>query len=409
MDWVTDWASEISALGGRLYLVGGAVRDLLMGKEPHDFDYCVTGIEVGDFQKLLPGAKMHGKAFPVLDFRRREFAFARKEVKTGIGHKGFEMISNKDISIEDDLLRRDITINSIAMDVLTEEIVDPYNGRQDIERQIIRATSDAFVEDPLRTYRVARFASQLDFRVESNTFDLMRKTKEELNTLSPERVYIELEKALQSQKPSVFFETLKQADVLDIHFKEVQNLIGVIQPVLYHPEGDAYNHTMQVIDKMARKTNEPHIIFAGLVHDLGKALTPVEERPRHIGHEERGVELVKNLCARLKFPTKYQKAGVTACKEHMKAGLYNEMRTAKKVDFIERLSKSFLTLKGIEILANADNTKNTKIEFAEIGKEMLEKINAKEYPKNMDYNIIKENLRRERINWLNEKLKAKEC
>ena len=242
MDWVTDWASEISALGGRLYLVGGAVRDLLMGKEPHDFDYCVTGIEVGDFQKLLPGAKMHGKAFPVLDFRRREFAFARKEVKTGIGHKGFEMISNKDISIEDDLLRRDITINSIAMDVLTEEIVDPYNGRQDIERQIIRATSDAFVEDPLRTYRVARFASQLDFRVESNTFDLMRKTKEELNTLSPERVYIELEKALQSQKPSVFFETLKQADVLDIHFKEVQNLIGVIQPVLYHPEGDAYNH-----------------------------------------------------------------------------------------------------------------------------------------------------------------------
>ena len=409
MDWVIDLASEISALGGRLYLVGGAVRDLLMGKEPHDFDYCVTGIEINEFQKLLPGAKMHGKAFPVLDFRRREFAFARKEVKTGIGHKGFEMISNKDISIEDDLLRRDITINSIAMDVLTEEIIDPYNGREDIESKIIRATSDAFVEDPLRTYRVARFASQLDFRIESNTFELMRKTKEELNTLSPERVYIELEKVLQSQKPSVFFETLKQADVLDIHFSEIQNLFGVTQPILYHPEGDAYNHTMQVIDKMAQKTNEPHIIFAGLVHDLGKALTPIEERPRHIGHEERGIEQVKNLCARLKLPTKYQKAGVTACKEHMKAGLFNEMRTAKKVDFIERLSKSALTLEGIEILANADNTKNTKIEFAEIGKEMLEKINAKEYPKNMDYNKIKENLRRDRINWLNEKLKAKEC
>ncbi len=409
MDWVADLASEISALGGRLYLVGGAVRDLLMGKEPHDFDYCVTGIEIGEFRKLLPGAKMHGKAFPVLDFRRREFAFARKEVKTGAGHKGFEMISSKDISIEEDLLRRDITINSIAMDVLTEEIIDPYNGEHDIERQIIRATSDAFVEDPLRTYRVARFASQLDFRIEPNTFDLMQKTKEELNTLSPERVYTELEKALQSQKPSVFFETLKQANVLDVHFSEIQNLVGVTQPVLYHPEGDAYNHTMQVIDKMAIQTNEPHIIFAGLVHDLGKALTPINERPRHIGHEERGVELVKTLSTRLKLPTKYKKAGITACIEHMKAGLFNEMRTAKKVDFIERLSKSALTLEGIEILANADNTKSTKIEFAEIGKEMLEKINAKKYPKNMDYNIIKENLRKDRIDWLNEKLKAKEC
>ena len=409
MDWVTDLASEISARGGRLYLVGGAVRDLLMGKVPHDFDYCVTGIDVGDFQKLLPGAKMHGKAFPVLDFRRREFAFARKEIKTSIGHKGFEIISNKDISIEEDVRRRDITINSIAMDVLTEEIIDPYNGRQDIERQIIRATSEAFVEDPLRTYRVARFASQLDFRIEPNTFALMHKTKNELNTLSPERVFVELEKALQSSKPSVFFETLRQANVLNIHFPEVQNLIGVIQPVLYHPEGDAYNHTIQVIDKMAQVTHEPHIIFAGLVHDLGKALTPLEERPRHIGHEERGIEPVKNLCTRLKLPTKYQKAGVTACVEHMKAGLYNEMRTAKKVDFIERLSKSALTLEGIEILANADNTKNTQIEFAKIGKEMLEKINAKEYPKNMDYNIIKENLRRDRIEWLNKKLKAKEC
>ena len=409
MDWVTDLAREISALGGRLYLVGGAVRDLLMGKESHDFDYCVTGIEVGDFQKLLPGAKMHGKAFPVLDFRRREFAFARQEIKTDKGHKGFEIISNKNISIEDDLKRRDITINSIAMDVLTEEIVDPYNGKLDIERQIIRATSEAFVEDPLRTYRVARFASQLDFRIEPNTFELMRKTKNELNTLSPERVYTELEKALQWSKPSLFFNTLREANVLDVHFQEVQNLIGVIQPVLYHPEGDAYNHTMQVIDKMAQKTHEPHIIFAGLVHDLGKALTPLEERPRHIGHEERAIELVKSLSNRLKLPTRYQKTGVTACIEHMKAGLYNEMRTAKKVDFIERLSKSTLTLEGIEILANADNTKNTKIEFATTGKEMLEKINAKEYPKNMDYNIIKENLRRDRINWLNEKLKAKEC
>ena len=406
---VNDLAEKISAKGGRLYLVGGAVRDLLMNKVPHDYDYCVTGLDIKEFQEVVPEARIRGKTFPVFDFDGCEYALARQEVKTGVGHKAFEMISNKEISIEDDLRRRDITINSIAMNVLTGEIIDPYNGKKDIENKIIRATSEAFVEDPLRTYRVARFVSELGFNVDENTIKLMRKTRDELNTLSSERIFVELDKALKSSKPSLFFETLKKADVLDIHFEEIYNLIGVIQPEKYHPEGDAYNHTMQVIDKMAIKTDISYIVFAGLVHDLGKALTPLEERPRHIGHEERGVGLTKNLCNRLKLPTKYVKAGITACKDHMKAGIFNEMRVSKKVDFIERLSKAAIGLDGIEILANADNTKNTEIRFAEIGKEMLEKVNAKEYPKEMDYNIIKEKLRRDRIDWLNEKLKAKEC
>lgn len=399
-------AEKISASGGRLYLVGGAVRDLIMNKSAHDFDYCVTGLNVEDFQRLFPDAKVRGKAFPVFDYESYEFALARQEIKTGIGHKSFEMITNKDITIEEDLRRRDITINSIAIDVLTGEIVDPYNGKRDIENKIIRATSNAFIEDPLRTFRVARFASELDFDISEDTYEFMKLTREELTSLSAERIYVEFEKALKSTKPSIFFDVLRKANVLDIHFKEISNLIGVIQPEKYHPEGDAYNHTMQVIDKMAKQTNEPHIIFAGVVHDLGKALTPVGERPRHIGHEERGVELVKDLSERLKLPTKYMKSGITACKEHMKAGIFYEMRTAKKVDFIERLSKTTLGLDGIEILANADNTKDIEIKFAKLGKEMLEKVNAKEYPKNMDYNIIKENLRRDRINWLNEKINS---
>lgn len=409
MDWVTELAEKIFAIGGRLYLVGGAVRDLLMNREPHDFDFCITGIEVQDFKKLVPEAKIRGKCFPVFDYNGCEFALARQEIKNGIGHKGFELISNKGISIFDDLKRRDITLNSVAIDILSKETIDPFNGKMDIGKRIIRATSDAFVEDPLRTYRVARFASELDFEIDDNTFKLMRKTKSELNTLSKERIFVEFEKALKTQRPSLFFDTLRKADVLDVHFVEVKNLIDVDQPEKYHPEGDAYNHTMQVIDKMAKCTNVPYIIFAGLVHDLGKALTPIEERPKHIGHEERGIEPLNNLCDRLKLPTKYKKAGLTACKEHMKAGIFNEMRTVKKVDFIERLHKSVLTLDGIEILANADNTKNTKIEFAQIGKEMLEKINAKEYPKDMDYNIIKEKLRKDRADWLDKKLKAKEC
>ncbi len=401
---INDLAEKISAKGGRLYLVGGAVRDLLMNKAPHDYDYCITGLEIKEFQEIVPEARIRGKTFPVFDFDGCEFALARQEVKTGVGHKAFEMISNNEISIEDDLRRRDITINSIAMNVLTGEIIDPYNGRQDLENKIIRATSEAFVEDPLRTYRVARFAAELGFDVSNDTIELMKVTRNELDSLSAERIYVEFEKAMKTDSPATFFNVLKNAKLLEIHFKEVYDLIDVDQPEKYHPEGDAYNHTMIVIDKIAQKTNEPHIIFAGLVHDFGKALTPKEMLPRHIGHEERGVELVRNICNRLKLPTKYMKAGIIACKEHMKAGIFYEMRIAKKVDFIERLSKSALGLEGIEILANADNTKNTEIRFAEIGKEMLEKVNAKEYPKETDYNIIKEKLRRDRIDWLKERV-----
>ncbi len=400
VDWVFELASKISDAGGRLYLVGGAVRDFLMNRVPHDFDFCVTGIDIKDFQKLVPDAKARGKCFPVFDYHGCEFAFARQEVKRSTGHKGFEMICNKSISIIEDLKRRDITLNSIAIDVLSKEIIDPFNGKNDIDEKVIRATSDAFVEDPLRTYRVARFASQFGFKVDNYTIELMKKTRDELDFLSPERVFVELDKALKAQKPSLFFDTLKKADVLDIHFKEVFDLIGVIQPEEYHPEGDAYNHTMNVIDKMSIKTHVPYMIFAGLVHDLGKALTPIEKRPSHIGHEEAGVQLVNKLCDRLKLPNKYRKAGITACEEHMRAGIFYNMRIPKKVDFIERISKSALTLDGMEILANADNTKDTEIYFAQIGNEMMKKINAKLYPKDMDYNIIKEKLRLERINWL---------
>lgn len=404
---VIEIAKKIEKNGGKLFLVGGAVRDKLLGKAPVDYDYCVCGISQDEFIKLFPEAKIQGKAFPVFVINGDEYALARKEYKIARGHKGFEMHTDKSITIQDDLKRRDITVNSIAMDVLTNEIIDPFNGEKDLKNKMIRATSVAFLEDPLRMYRVARFAAQLSenstdkiFKVEKSTLELMKQCKVELLSLSSERVFAEFEKALKTNHPSVFFNVLKEAEVLDVHFKEIYNLIGVEQPLKYHPEGDAYNHTMQVVDKLAQFTDDASIVFAGLVHDLGKALTPQNEWPHHIGHEENGIEPLRNFCKAIKVPTKWYKIGIIACKEHMKAGIYNKMTIKKKVDFLARNSKTLLGLKGLEMLANADNTSDEVIMFAKVGEEMIKNIDAKEYPENMDFNILKEKVRLERIAWL---------
>ncbi len=393
-------ANLIANNGGRLYLVGGAVRDEIMGRDVSDYDYCIVGLDYDDVMRLFPDALSYGKSFPVFNIFGNEYALARKEIKTSLGHKGFEIISDKSITIEEDLRRRDITINSIAKDVLTGEYKDPYNGVEDIQNKIIRATSVAFVEDPLRVYRVARFAAQLNFEVSLDTIEMMRQINLELDTLSVERIYTELVKVFKSEKPSKFFEVLRNADSLNVHFEEIQNLIGKTQPEKYHPEGDAFNHTMIVLDKVASQTDNDELIFAALVHDLGKGTTPLEMLPRHLGHEERGVELVKTLCEKLKLPKNYEKIGVVACLEHMRAGIFNEMRIPTKVDFIERVAKSAIGLKGLEILANADNTKAKPLRFAEVGEEMLEKVNAKNYPKDIEYKVLKERLRNERIEWL---------
>ena len=223
---IKEIANLIEKSGGRLYLVGGAVRDSLLNKPVYDKDYCVVGLEKNKFVELFPNAIPRGKSFEVFDLEGCEFALARTEKKTGKGHKNFEITTNKNITIEEDLKRRDITINAIAKDVLTKEIIDPFNGVEDIKNKIIRAVGESFLEDPLRVYRVARFASQLDFEVEKNTINLMNKLKDELITLSKERVFVEFKKALSTNKPSRFFNVLKEADILDVHFKEiiVQNL-----------------------------------------------------------------------------------------------------------------------------------------------------------------------------------------
>ena len=405
---ILEIAKKIEKEGGRLYLVGGAVRDKLLNKQIKDEDYCVVGISEEKFERLFPDSFYRGKSFKVFELEGKEFAMARTEKKTGTGHKEFEISTNENITIEQDLARRDITINSIAEDVLTGELIDPFNGKQDLENKIIRATTKHFLEDPLRVYRVARFACSLNFKVEDNTLKMMNNLKSELSSLSPERVFIEFSKALGQTKPSIFFEVLKKANVLDIHFKEIYDLIGALQPPEYHPEGDSFNHTMLVVDKAAELSDDLEIRFSALVHDLGKGLTPKEEYPHHYGHEIKGVDLVTKFGNRIKAPTRWIQSGKIACREHMRGGIFYKMKPSKKVEFIERVAKSSLGLHGLQIVVYADklssrNVDSGSIDFETIGKECLEAVNGK-FIKNK-YKIKEgiefgNKLHQERIEWM---------
>lgn len=315
---IIEIAKIIKQNGGTLYLVGGAVRDEIIGKTIKDEDYCITGISSEKMKALFPNIKTQGKAFEVFILENKEFAMARTEKKLGQGHKEFEITTNEKITIEEDLERRDITINAIAQNVLTGEIIDPYGGLEDIKKQKIKAVSSKFKEDPLRVYRVARFAAELQFNVEESTLKMMNSLKNELLTLSKERVFTELRKALETKKPSIFFEILRKAQVLDVHFKEIYDLIGAIQPEKYHPEGDSYNHTMITLDNCAKITDDEKIRFCALVHDLGKGQTPKEMYPHHYGHEERGVEPLKKLAKTIGIPEEWKECSITAIREHMR-------------------------------------------------------------------------------------------
>ena len=408
---IFEIAKKIDEAGGRLYAVGGAVRDKILGKENKDEDYCVTGLGKEEFEKVFPEAKYRGKAFGVFALEDKEFAMARTERKTGIGHKEFVIETNNKITIEDDLKRRDITINVIAQDVLTGKIIDPYEGIKDLKEKRIRAVSNAFCEDPLRVYRVARFAAQLEFEVEEDTLKMMNSLKDELLSLSSERVFEELRKALKTNKPSIFFEVLKKANVLEVHYKEIYDLIGALQPEKYHPEGDSYNHTMIALNNAAKITRDEKIRFCALVHDLGKGRTPKEMYPHHYGHEERGIEPLRELAKRINLPNVWKNCATTAIKEHMKGGIFYKMTVPKKVSFLERVGKSKLGLDGLQIVVYSDRARhgeeqieNQEYNFIDLGKKMLKEIDG-EFIKKKYGNInngkeFGQKLHEERINWL---------
>lgn len=403
---IEEIANKIKDSGGVLYLVGGAIRDKLLGNTIEDEDYCVVGIEAKKFEQLFPEAHIRGKDFSVYEIDGKEFALARTEKKSGIGHKEFS-INTKNISIEEDLKRRDLTINAMAQNVLTGELIDPFQGREDLKNKRIKAIGQQFSEDPLRVYRAARFAASMEFEVEENTIELMNSLKSELEILSKERVFEEFRKALACKKPSIFFEVLKKAGVLEVHFKEIADLIGAEQPIQYHPEGDSFNHTMLVVDKCAQLTSNLEIRFSSLVHDLGKGVTPREQYPHHYGHDKNGVPLVLELGKRVGVPNRWMKCGKIAAAEHMRGGLFEKMRPSKKVEFIERANRSLLGLEGLQIVVIADRCGRGKEceepQFAEIGKQCITEVNGEtikqEYP-TLEGIALKEKLQEERIKWM---------
>ncbi|MGE8623310.1 multifunctional CCA addition/repair protein [Acinetobacter schindleri] len=306
----------------QVYLVGGAVRDHLLGHPYHEKDYVVVGASPN--QMLNLGYQPVGKDFPVFlhPETKEEYALARTERKSGTGYHGFEFYTDTSVTLEQDLIRRDLTINAMAMDE-AGHVHDPYNGQQDLADRILRHVSDAFIEDPLRVLRVARFAARyhaMGFHVATETLDLMRQLTEsgELNTLTPERVWKETSRALMESHADIYFEVLRSCGALKVLFPEIDALFGVPQRPEYHPEIDCGIHTMMSLQQACRQNYDLDVRFAVLVHDLGKALTPAEELPRHIMHEERGVQPVTELCERFKVPTYTKQLAIAVCKEHLK-------------------------------------------------------------------------------------------
>ncbi|MCU1793593.1 multifunctional CCA addition/repair protein [Pectobacterium polaris] len=290
----------------KIYLVGGAVRDSLLGLPVTEKDWVVVGATPENL--LAQGYQQVGKDFPVFlhPVSRDEYALARTERKSGKGYTGFVCHAAPDVTLEQDLLRRDLTINAIAR---TEQgdLIDPYHGRRDLENRVLRHVSDAFSEDPLRVLRVARFAARfahLGFQIAEETMALMQKMAHEgeLAYLTPERVWKETEKALGTSSPDVYFQVLRDCGALAVLFPEIDNLYGVPAPAKWHPEIDTGIHTMMTVAMAARLSPEIDVRFATLCHDLGKGLTPPELWPRHIGHGPAGVKLVEALCQRLRVP-----------------------------------------------------------------------------------------------------------
>ncbi|GGB66814.1 multifunctional CCA addition/repair protein [Shewanella inventionis] len=304
----------------KIYLVGGAVRDNLLKQTVVDKDYMVVGSSVEEMLAL--GYQQVGKDFPVFlhPKTQQEYALARTERKTGNGYQGFSCDASKAVTLEDDLLRRDLTINAIAQDE-QGTLYDPYNGAADIEAKILRHVSAAFVEDPLRVLRVARFAARfnhLGFTIASETLQLMTDIANsgELEHLTPERVWQECDKALSSQNPQIFFEVLRQCQALKVLFPEIDSLFGVPQPEKWHPEIDTGIHTLMVLQQTSLLTDNKAVRFAALVHDVGKALTPKQDWPKHYGHGQKGLPVIKKMCARIKVPNEYRDLALLVSDQH---------------------------------------------------------------------------------------------
>ncbi|AFF24288.1 multifunctional CCA addition/repair protein [Pasteurella multocida subsp. multocida] len=330
----------------KIYLVGGAVRDQLLNLVVKDRDWVVVGATPGDL--LSQGYQQVGKDFPVFlhPQTKEEYALARTERKAGSGYTGFICDFSPTISLEQDLSRRDLTINALAQD-LDGKIYDFYGGLTDLKQRLLRHVSPAFAEDPLRVLRVARFAARyhtLGFTIASETRELMQQLSQsgELSNLTAERVWLETEKALLEPHPEVYFQTLQEVGALQVLFPELAALQGVPNPAKYHPEIDTFVHTMLVLQQAVLLTenmdsDKSAVRFAAICHDLGKALTPKEILPHHYGHEKAGVMPTRRLCQRFKLPHAIQDFAELCCEYHSHIHKAFELRAETILKLFNRL------------------------------------------------------------------------
>ncbi|CAG4920969.1 multifunctional CCA addition/repair protein [Paraburkholderia gardini] len=327
-----------------IYAVGGAIRDELLGVPVKDRDYVVVGATPE--QMVAQGFRPVGKDFPVFlhPQTHEEYALARTERKTAAGYHGFQFFYAPDVTLEEDLARRDLTINAMAREVrpdgeLAGPVIDPFNGQADVRNRVFRHVSDAFLEDPVRILRIARFAARFaGFTVAPETMALMQRmvVAGEVDALVPERVWQEVSRGLMEQKPSRMIELLRECGALARVLPEIDALFGVPQRADYHPEVDTGVHVMMVLDHAAAQGYALTVRFAALTHDLGKATTPEDVLPRHIGHEGRSVDLLKPLCERLRVPNECRDLAVLVAREHGNIHRVMETGPAGLVRLFER-------------------------------------------------------------------------
>jgi tRNA nucleotidyltransferase (CCA-adding enzyme) len=323
-----------------VYLVGGAVRDELLGLPVTERDWCVVGATPAELRSQ--GYRQVGKDFPVFLHPQtgEEYALARTERKTGPGYHGFEFHASPDVTIEDDLRRRDLTVNAMARDS-SGALIDPFNGRRDLEQRVLRHVSDSFAEDPVRILRVAKFAARLaplGFRLAGETLELMSAMvgNGDADELVPHRVWKECEAALACSHPGTFFDVLRQCGALAVVFPEIDALFGVPQPEQWHPEIDCGVHAMMVLEQAAALSGEVDVRFAALVHDLGKATTPAAKLPSHPGHERRSVRLIKSMAARMPIPTACRELAFVVAEFHGHCHKAFELRPSTILKVLER-------------------------------------------------------------------------
>lgn len=322
----------------QVYEVGGAVRDSLLGDPVGERDWVVVGASAAELTEA--GYRRVGHDFPVFLHPQTgdEYALARTERKTGRGYGGFEFDTAASVTLEDDLLRRDLTINAMARD-LDGRLIDPYGGQRDLERRVLRHVSDAFTEDPLRVLRVARFMAQLSkhgFCIAPETHSLLARMSQagELDALRPERIWLETQKSLQTARPDLFVSVLHECGALAVVYPEIDRLFGVPQPKRWHPEIDTGVHLLLALRMAARLSDSLPMRFAVLAHDLGKGTTPAHVLPSHRGHERRSVELLEQLCQRIPVPKRLRQTAELVAAHHTQVHRANELRPKKVFELL---------------------------------------------------------------------------